>query len=116
MIPLALAEGGAVSAHRLGIGGGVRWARVLGLAPVGVAGARGPRVDPHVAPGVHNAVTDPVNGPALLREAGQGYVTQSYVAHAVSIAATVVGLVWASRPGCGGEIDRGNERHPVRCR
>jgi hypothetical protein len=44
--------------------------------------------------GVHNAVTDPVNGPALLPEAGQGYVTQSYVAHALSIAATLVGLVW----------------------
>ena len=44
--------------------------------------------------GVHDAATDPVNGPALLREAGPEYVTQSYVAHAISIAATVVGLAW----------------------
>ena len=48
--------------------------------------------------GVHIAVTGPVNGPALPREAGQGYVTQSYVAHAISITATVVGLVWGIAP------------------
>ncbi|HEU4558135.1 MAG TPA: hypothetical protein VFS20_09805 [Longimicrobium sp.] len=44
--------------------------------------------------GAHDAITDPVNGPRLLAEAGPEYVTQSYVAHAISIAATVVGLVW----------------------
>ena len=60
--------------------------------------------------GVHDAVTDPVNGPRLLREAGQGYVTQSYVAHAISIAATVVGAGVGDRAlaAAGGWVERMN--------
>ncbi|MBW3572850.1 MAG: hypothetical protein KY467_17275 [Gemmatimonadetes bacterium] len=44
--------------------------------------------------GAHEALTDPVSRPAILREEGMRYVTESYLAHAISIAATVVGLAW----------------------
>jgi len=44
--------------------------------------------------GTHDELTDPFVGPAILQEAGKGYVIQSYVAHAISISATAVGLVW----------------------
>jgi hypothetical protein len=44
--------------------------------------------------GAHDALTDPVSRPVILREEGERYFTQSYVAHAVSIAATLIGLAW----------------------
>jgi len=44
--------------------------------------------------GMHAELTDPQVGPAILREAGHGYVVQSYLGSGVSITATTAGLVW----------------------
>lgn len=64
--------------------------------------------------GAHQAFSDQLNRTAILREAGPEYVTQSYVAHAISIAATVVGLAWGIARW---RRERGeSERHPVRYR
>jgi hypothetical protein len=44
--------------------------------------------------GMHAELTDPYVGPAILKEAGRGYVVQSYVAAGLCILATAVGLAW----------------------
>jgi hypothetical protein len=44
--------------------------------------------------GTHAELTDRFVGPAILQEAGRGYVMQSYVAAGLSIAATAAGLAW----------------------
>jgi hypothetical protein len=43
--------------------------------------------------GQHAELADPYVGPAILEEAGRGYVVQSYVASALVITATVAGIV-----------------------
>lgn len=42
----------------------------------------------------HEELADPFVGPAILHEAGATYGTQTYVAHALCIAATAAGLAW----------------------
>jgi len=44
--------------------------------------------------GTHAELTDPQVGPAILREAGHGYVVQRYIGSGAGIAATAAGLVW----------------------
>jgi hypothetical protein len=41
---------------------------------------------------MHAELTDPYVGPAILQEAGRGYVVQSYLAMALSIVATMAGI------------------------
>lgn len=42
----------------------------------------------------HEEITDRFVGPAIVEEAGRGYIVQSYLLPSLAIAATVVGLVW----------------------
>ena len=54
-------------------------------------------------------IRDPYVGPAILEEAGRGYIVQSYLLPSLAIAATVAGLAW----GITNRRRRGRGRHPA---
>lgn len=76
---------GAAVSGGLGFWGARRWiwpgVLLLALEGVGLSG-------------MHAELADPFVGPAILAEAGRGYVIQSYAAAWIAIAATAAGLAW----------------------
>src|SRR5687767_3582721 len=46
-----------------------------------------------IGSGQHGELTDPFVGPAILREAGRGYVVQSYLAIGIGLALALAGMV-----------------------